>query len=405
MNSFSRVASHPSNNGIVSSLLTQANNTKYLTRNTKLSLARKVAYMKTDVTVPPLTYSCDSNNDNNNNIDDPIAALSLSKHSARLLKGEINLEKIKRNINYENSHKINATSGYVTQGEAHRHIILMRSVLAMLHGTSDENKTLLEPVGSCRRGAPFFNKFEIICSRSDIKLINPVEGNSIESNISPNNMSSLMTHGCLSNKSNIPTSSGAMQLITHNVCDIRDTLILSKFTRLLRSMGYVTNAKDILPSSFFTDLTVQGEQSQGAEMDLNRSIQTIQMKLNAEFHSHYRKRDFNVRDKNKEGTNNDKNHILLFPESTLRTVTVHFVPVNLFYTRLLLLTGPKSFNALLVERARRKGYSLTFRDGLVKNSRYCVGAGSPEADSHITSEKELFMILDMPYLSPENRGV
>ena len=77
-----------------------------------------------------------------------------------------------------------------------------------------------------------------------------------------------------------------------------------------------------------------------------------------------------------------------------RRIDIRVVDYNSFYTSLIYFTGSKNFNIIIRNKALEKNLSL---------NEYALTDLNDNSLKLLTSEKEIFEILDIPYLSPEER--
>jgi len=77
-----------------------------------------------------------------------------------------------------------------------------------------------------------------------------------------------------------------------------------------------------------------------------------------------------------------------------RRIDIRVVDYNSFYTSLIYFTGSKNFNVIIRNKALEKNLSL---------NEYALTDLNDNSLKLLTSEKEIFEILNIPYLSPEER--
>jgi DNA polymerase beta len=77
-----------------------------------------------------------------------------------------------------------------------------------------------------------------------------------------------------------------------------------------------------------------------------------------------------------------------------RRIDIRVVNYNSFYTSLIYFTGSKNFNVIIRNKALEKNLSL---------NEYSLTDLNDNSIKLLTSEKEIFEILNIPYLSPEER--
>jgi DNA polymerase lambda len=83
------------------------------------------------------------------------------------------------------------------------------------------------------------------------------------------------------------------------------------------------------------------------------------------------------------------------PASIARRIDIRIVNFYSFYTALLYFTGSKNFNKIIRREALKQGYSLNeYKLTLLKTNHIII----------LYSEKELFNLLKIKYLSPEERN-
>ena len=76
-----------------------------------------------------------------------------------------------------------------------------------------------------------------------------------------------------------------------------------------------------------------------------------------------------------------------------RKVDIKFYPYDAHVPAIVYFTGSRRFNRFMREKYRRNGYLLN-QYGLYKNKKKVA----------IKNEKELFSLIDLPYLPPHKRN-
>jgi DNA polymerase/3'-5' exonuclease PolX len=79
-------------------------------------------------------------------------------------------------------------------------------------------------------------------------------------------------------------------------------------------------------------------------------------------------------------------------DSYIRRIDIRFVPYKSYYYALLYFTGSKTFNQMIRKTAIRYGYKLN-EYGLYKQNSFIP----------VSSEKEIFKLLNITYVSPKDR--
>lgn len=82
-----------------------------------------------------------------------------------------------------------------------------------------------------------------------------------------------------------------------------------------------------------------------------------------------------------------------FEKNPIRRIDIRFIPFLSWYPAVLYFTGSKEFNVIMRNIAKKKGYKLN-EYGLYKNNK----------NIYVESEKEIFDILEMKYLEPQERN-
>jgi len=82
-----------------------------------------------------------------------------------------------------------------------------------------------------------------------------------------------------------------------------------------------------------------------------------------------------------------------YDKNPVRRIDIRFIPFLSWYPALLYFTGSKDFNLILRNKAKKLGYKLN-EYGLYKNNQ----------NIYVESEEEIFNILDMKYLEPQERN-
>jgi DNA polymerase/3'-5' exonuclease PolX len=100
------------------------------------------------------------------------------------------------------------------------------------------------------------------------------------------------------------------------------------------------------------------------------------------------------------------------PQSKIRRIDVRFLPYRSLPTALLYFTGPGDFNQKMRMIAKKKGYKLN-EYGLYKESDAKIKNGSVSKKEKngvdtvgqikVTTEADVFKILGLKYLPPEER--
>lgn len=78
-----------------------------------------------------------------------------------------------------------------------------------------------------------------------------------------------------------------------------------------------------------------------------------------------------------------------------RRIDIRFVDYNFYYTSLIYFTGSKEFNIYIRNKALEQNYSL---------NEYSLTNLNDNTHKSLSSEKEIFDILNIPYLTPLERG-
>ena len=88
---------------------------------------------------------------------------------------------------------------------------------------------------------------------------------------------------------------------------------------------------------------------------------------------------------------------LKYKNNYIRRIDIRYVKYKYYYSALLYFTGSAGFNKLMRDNAKKHGYILS-EYGLknISTGKYL---------KNINSEKDIFNILDMPYLSPSKRNI
>ena len=89
---------------------------------------------------------------------------------------------------------------------------------------------------------------------------------------------------------------------------------------------------------------------------------------------------------------------LKYKNNLVRRIDIRFVPYKYYYSALLYFTGSREFNRNIRKIAKSKGYKLS-EYGLTR----IIGKSQYESTIPIKSEKDIFNILNIPYLEPEYR--
>jgi DNA polymerase beta len=82
-----------------------------------------------------------------------------------------------------------------------------------------------------------------------------------------------------------------------------------------------------------------------------------------------------------------------FQNNPVRRIDIRFIPFLSWYPAVLYFTGSKEFNVMMRNIAKKKGYKLN-EYGLYKNNK----------NIYVESEKEIFDLLEMKYLEPQERN-
>jgi len=77
----------------------------------------------------------------------------------------------------------------------------------------------------------------------------------------------------------------------------------------------------------------------------------------------------------------------------VRRIDIRFIPFLSWYPALLYFTGSKEFNLMLRSKAKKMGYKVN-EYGIFKNNKNIL----------VESEEEIFKLLDMKYLEPQERN-
>lgn len=78
---------------------------------------------------------------------------------------------------------------------------------------------------------------------------------------------------------------------------------------------------------------------------------------------------------------------------SVRRIDIRFIPFLSWYPALLYFTGSKEFNLMLRSKAKKMGYKVN-EYGIFKNNKNIL----------VESEEEIFKLLDMKYLEPQERN-
>jgi DNA polymerase/3'-5' exonuclease PolX len=81
-------------------------------------------------------------------------------------------------------------------------------------------------------------------------------------------------------------------------------------------------------------------------------------------------------------------------DSVARRIDIHKMDYDEWGSGVLYFTGSKEFNITMRNRAISKGYKLSEKGLFYKNG---------ERVPNTRTEKEIFEVLDMPYVPPEDR--
>jgi DNA polymerase/3'-5' exonuclease PolX len=77
----------------------------------------------------------------------------------------------------------------------------------------------------------------------------------------------------------------------------------------------------------------------------------------------------------------------------VRRIDIRFIPFLSWYPALLYFTGSKELNLMMRNKAKKLGYKLN-EYGLFKGSK----------NIYVESEEEIFDLLEMKYLEPQERN-
>jgi DNA polymerase/3'-5' exonuclease PolX len=82
-----------------------------------------------------------------------------------------------------------------------------------------------------------------------------------------------------------------------------------------------------------------------------------------------------------------------YKDLPIRRIDIRFIPFLSWYPALLYFTGSKEFNLMLRSNAKKMGYKVS-EYGIFKNNK----------NIYVESEEEIFKILGMKYLEPQERN-
>jgi DNA polymerase/3'-5' exonuclease PolX len=147
----------------------------------------------------------------------------------------------------------------------------------------------------------------------------------------------------------------------------------------------VTESKDMDLLFFHTDIL--------NKKDLNNNITYLQDFIS--LLSSQLSKDGNENIYDISNGNNKYNGIIKLPfDKHVRRIDIRFIPYNSYYTGLLYFTGSKYHNIYIRKLALSKGYSL---------NEYRLLNKKTNKEIFLKSEKELYTILNIPYIIPRKR--